>query len=130
MAVSTPVRVILAVLLALGSRTDGRGVQVTSQEAAEARAVMPSLKSLAEDMSDKVSRYGTSSSWLKSLGFSGGSGYGEEDGCCSPYDFDTIIIGFTLVTAAYLLFFLLNATVTSGRRRRDTDDQTNQLEGK
>lgn len=33
-------------------------------------------------------------------------------------DFNTFIIGFTLILTLYVFFFLLNATATSGRRRR------------
>lgn len=123
---STPVPLILAALLLswTASRTDGRGLLATQDEVEEqARLAVPSLKNIADDMTDRISSYGSSSfsssSLLKSLGFSsgGGGGYGDE-GCCG-YDFDTFIIGFVLVAATYLLFFLLNATVTSGRRRRE-----------
>lgn len=40
--------------------------------------------------------------------------------CCdSLYDFDTIVPGFALLAAALFFFYLLNSTVTSGRKRRD-----------
>ena len=59
------------------------------------------------------------SDYLRSIlsSFSGGDGY-SEGGCCEGLDFNTFIPGFVLVAVSYALFFLLNATVTSGRRRR------------
>lgn len=42
----------------------------------------------------------------------------SESGCCEGLDFNTFVPGFVLVAVSYALFFLLNATVTSGRRKR------------
>lgn len=43
---------------------------------------------------------------------------GYEEGCCSKLDYHTFLPGFVLVAISYFLLFLLNATVTGGRRRR------------
>lgn len=48
----------------------------------------------------------------------GAEGYSEANGCCEGLDFNTFLPGFVLVAVSYMLFFLLNATVTSGRRKR------------
>lgn len=62
----------------------------------------------------------------------GGSDYSSsgsyQEGCCDKLDFHTFVPGFVLVAISYFLFFLLNATVTGGRRRRMvTSFETKQL---
>lgn len=133
----------LTVFILMG-RAEGRSAGASDgDEQFTARLTMPNFKSVGENMAEKISDLGASgSSLFGSLGsgggYSGGGGTGplglggsgsDENGCCG-LDFDTFIVGFVLVSATYLLFFLLNATVTSGRRRReiagpshDKDDQ-------
>lgn len=89
----------------------------------------PILSRISNSMSSVLSSSGltdrlSSSSVLSTLGL-GGSSYGYDDGyyeedCCGQFDFNTFLPGFVLVAVTYLLFFLLNATVTNstGRRRR------------
>lgn len=69
---------------------------------------------------------GSGSAW-SSLSSSGGSiaGLGNSETCCGM-DFNTFIIGFTLILTLYVFFFLLNATATSGRRRRREIEGPNQ----
>lgn len=58
---------------------------------------------------------------LRSMISSYMNGGGDYSDCCSHLDFNTFVPGFVLVAVSYALLFLLNATVTSGRRKRQID---------
>lgn len=70
--------------------------------------------------------------YLKSMlsSFSKSDGYSDGYGCCDGLDFNTFVPGFVLVAVSYALLFLLNATVTSGRRKRMVTSSEKEEESK
>ena len=85
-------------------RPSSYGMEKISRMGEDFKLRMQNLRSMISGQTRSNSYEGSSS-----------SGY---EGCCDKLDFNTVVPGFVLVAVSYMLLFLLNATVTSGRRRR------------
>lgn len=148
MAVYSSILATWIVLLMNFWRVQGRSViaNITEDQFTGRQSITASLMNMRHDMMERISSWtrsgssggsygdshgggglgssfgslglGSGSAW-SSLSSSGGSiaGLGNSETCCGM-DFNTFIVGFTLILTLYVFFFLLNATATSGRRRR------------